>query len=319
MPDNLSPPLTPAEQKYFDTGGQSDPGAASDAAPVIVPDAPQPAPDAQADPATPGVADAPVAPHPQQNAPRTVPVEALSEERERRRKAEERYQRDIGKLTERLDTLQRIATAQPQADAPKVPSWDEAPLDAGRATTARVEATAAELQRMRQDIDQRNNFENFRNAYAAQAADYTGKQTDFPEAYRHFTSSLAGELNAAGYTDPAFIAAEVQRMELAIAGKAMQDGVNPAERIYAVAKLRGYAQRQAAPIAAAQPAAQPQADAAAQLRTLAGGQTAARSLASSGAPTDPNLSLKKLLEMDDDEFGKMDEKTWRRVMGAERP
>jgi len=230
-----------------------------------------------------------------------VPSSRLREETERRRASEQRYQRDMGKLEERLNLLQRAVTP---ADQPKAPDWDTAPLDAGK----RLEADVRQI--LQRDAH-RDQMESFRNSYAAHAQNFAREHQDFGQAYHHFIQSIAGELQDAGWTDPGVVAQEIQRMEAAIASKAMRDGVNPAERIYAVAKRRGYQ----ATNGAQQPGA---GDGKQHVETLQRGQQAAASTARAGNAPPANLTLNKLLEMDDHDFAEIatNPRKWRQIMGG---
>jgi len=259
---------------------------------TLAPDSPEPAPKPEVAPEPSPEPAAPAKPE------AMVPSARLREEADKRREVEQRYQRDMGKLEERLNRLQQVVT-KPE-DQPKAPDWDTAPLDAGK-------ALAKDMQEVRQILQQRDHTENFRNAYAAQAQQFAAKQPDFGQAYQHFVSSIAGELNDAGWTDPAIIAQEVQRMEAAIASKAMQDGVNPAERIYAVAKRRGFA----APAANTNGATEEKV-----VETLRKGQNAATSTAGAGGSPSTGMSLAKLLEMDDTDFAKVSDRDWKKIMGG---
>lgn len=223
-----------------------------------------------------------------------VPSSRLREETEKRREIEQRYQRDFGKMEERLTALQRAM----QPEQPKAPDWDTAPLDAGK-------KLEQEVRQILERDTQREQQQNFTRAYASHAQQFAATQPDFPAAYQHFVRSVAEELNDAGWTDPVIVEQEIRRLEASIATKAMQDGKNAAERIYAVAKRRGYAQ--------AAPATDTAAD---DIAITQRGAVASRSVGGGGKTPTAGLTMAKLLDMDDDDFAKVSNRDWKRAMGG---
>jgi uncharacterized membrane-anchored protein YhcB (DUF1043 family) len=223
-----------------------------------------------------------------------VPSSRLREEAAKRREAEERYQRDIGKLQERLDALQRAM--QPKPEETKAPDWDTAPLDAGK-------ALAEKVQRIEQQTVQQQQEANFKRVYSAKAAEFAAETPDFQQAYQHYTTSLVNELRATGLPDPE---GEALRLETVIAINALNAGINPAQRIYELGKLRGYAPKAAEA---------PSSDATKTVETLQRGTAAARSIGGAGAAPANTLTLNRLLEMDDDDFAKVSDRDWRKAMG----
>jgi hypothetical protein len=98
--------------------------------------------------------------------------------------------------------------------------------------------------------------------------------------------------------------------ETAIVARAFQDGVNPAERIYAIAKSRGYkAAEEESPLASNE-----NKQIMDKLDQLDKGIKNSRSLGniSGSAPTSQSLTLEKLAMMDDDDF----DRNWNKVMKA---
>lgn len=245
-----------------------------------------------------------------------VPLPALQEERQRRKELQERLEAverqrvaDMAKLDERLRILQG---AQHQ---PETPSVDQDPVGAIK----RLDGTV-------QEVAQRLQAEEHHRAltarYQAAAGEFSAKTPDFQAAYAHLMNVRSAELAAAG-VPPDQIPMWIQRGELNMAAQALQQGINPAERAYGIAKALGYRPAEAQPAAATPspaPSSSPapaQPDAAAQLATIAGGRDASASLAAAGgSPAAGTLTLETLLKMDDDEFARLDPKKWRAAMGG---
>jgi hypothetical protein len=92
--------------------------------------------------------------------------------------------------------------------------------------------------------------------------------------------------------------------------KAFEDGVNPAERMFAVAKRRGYT----AP--SVEPEHKPQDVVAAQekVKQIEAAQRATPAMGGSGVK--PKLSLQAISQMSDEEFAALD---WEKTMGSLTP
>lgn len=96
------------------------------------------------------------------------------------------------------------------------------------------------LQKQRQYQEQQMRQSQFVNAYRASAAEFAKEQSDFNEAYTFLEKARINEYIAAGYT-PQEASYLLQEDEMAVAAKAFKDGANPAERIYNLARARGFA------------------------------------------------------------------------------
>lgn len=165
---------------------------------------------------------------------------ALHEERARRRETQDRIARMEGRFQQMLE-------GAPHPEEPKIPAPEE---DLAGHITARLNQTeralAEALERNRQ-IDARNyqasQTDQVLNRYRAEAAAFAAKEPSFTSAYSALVQSRIEDYTAAGFR--ADEAANIAyQEELAIAHKAHADGVNPAERIYALAKRRGLVKAQ---------------------------------------------------------------------------
>ncbi len=290
--------------KYFESGGESGLGE--------TPEEP-----------TEGLKDEPVAEteeeveseaEPDQKAERNYKAMA-HEERERRKEMNKQLQDQQAKVQKLEQTFQRMMEqaqyqqqqAQLQQQQAMEPSFEEDPLNALRRDQERIKQalqqqhqTVAEQQRMAQ---MEQNQQNFVNRYHDSAQSYAKEQTDFKEAYAFLNNQRLTELKDGGFTDQ-----EAKQIiledEMSIVSRAFNDGVNPAERVYKIAKARGY-QVVANKVDAANTAEQ-------RIAQLEKGVAASKSLGSAGGKSDKGaLTLEAVANMDDDEFARVD---WNKLM-----
>ncbi|MGE3710037.1 MAG: hypothetical protein AB7G35_10215, partial [Hyphomicrobiaceae bacterium] len=158
---------------------------------------------------------------------RTVPYVALREERQKRQKErEERL-----KLEGRLQIMEQEwrKSRDPAPEQPK----ELDPL-------AKLESVHkfAEEERLRRDTEGQRRA--LLTQYETAAREYEAEQPDFREAYGYLVSHRVAELREMGH-DAATAQEIAQNNELAIVNLAFSQGASPAERLYKLAKLRGYA------------------------------------------------------------------------------
>ena len=307
----LLPEFTPAEQAHLDSKGD---------APIDAPATPAPA--AQESPSAPAETPAPAAdvsretsPAEQPEAPGPVPYAALKEERERRKGLEKRLQDEAqtrARLEGRLAAVEQ--TIKPVSPPPGPLDPTQNPIETLQDLVQFKQQTVEERQRAGQ-------FEQFTGAYAQSAREFSAKTPDFGAAYNFAITGQLAELQAAGYSQDQ-AQNIVQQYEIAIVSKAFQDGVNPAERLYAFAQTRGYKKADPAPVvdpavAAQEKAAAAMGEAAKKLGTIARGQAAGKSLSGAGGASVDTMTIESLLAMDDEEFGKLSPKAFRRIAGGE--
>jgi len=153
------------------------------------------------------------------------------------------------RLAQLQDTLNRTNQQAPQPAAPpeEIPDPDEDPLGYQQYKINKLEQTIksqSDYLRQQHEYTQRTQQEAaFREQYKAQAQEYAQKQPDFMDAYSYLMSSRLQEHLAAGFSEQ-----QAQQLlvedEIAVASLAFKDRVNPAERIYSIAKARGYVPNQ---------------------------------------------------------------------------
>lgn len=260
----------------------------------------------------------------------TVPLAAVREERERRRKAEKALQEvqiksaaEQARAEARLQLLTEAVTEAtrpppPVAAAPDpIPDFDEDPrghilktleaqnrhLQEIRGAVGKQEAVGQQFQEQQQRQAQ---FAELSRWSTAQEMALSASNVEYDPARQFLVESRHAELQAMGYADPAQRQQIIGNDVLQLAILARQQGGNFAERVLDMAKHRGFR----APAAAPKPAdgsveiAEPSA-AAARSATQARGQDMATSLGSSGgAPRGP-MTAARLVAMDDASFEKV--------------
>ena len=240
---------------------------------------------------------------------KVVPLGALHEERERRKELSTRLEQEAEKrarMEERFNMLvQHIQNQSANQNQSKPIDKEADPVGYFDQKTQTVEKELADFKAWRQQQEQQGQQnaqrQQFVHAYGTQAQAFAVKQPDFKAAYDHFLTSVKEELIDAGFTDPNVIAQQLQSYEESIVGKAFQDKANPAERIYNLAKRRGYTPKGS--------------DAKATLDTVKAGQKAETSLSKTGGRSSNVVSLEQLAEISDPkEF----DKAWERLVGPSR-
>jgi hypothetical protein len=238
-----------------------------------------------------------------------VPLAALHAERATRKELQQR----LAQADERFQQFMAAKAAQaaqaqaaPAPAEPPPPSFDANPTAHLKAET---ESTKKTVEQIRAALAQRQLAElraaaqeQFTSRYHAAARDFAARTPDFMDAYKHACGDRDSELAELGYGDPELRRQIIAAEEAAIVGRALNDGVNPAERIYKLAHRRGY--RGAA-----------QRDAAARLEALARNQAMARSLSGAGGAAPMPPRLEDLANMSDDEFAAATRgANWRRLL-----
>ena len=213
-----------------------------------------------------------------------VPLAALHEEREKRKELK-------GKVEKMEQLFQQLQTQlKPGQEKPEV-TYEDDPFEYLKRQTDEVKTAHEEQKRQAAEY---NDFQSTVGTYQAKAAEFSQATPDFKDAYQHLVASRINEYQAMGY-DERVAQKMAQNDELAIVKKALEDEVNPAERMYQLAKVRGYSRKE---VAQEVPKQQPKLD------TIEKGLKASQSLSSMGGASPKSLSLEDLADMDcnSDEF-----------------
>lgn len=184
----------------------------------------------------------------------------------------------------------------------------------------------------RETIRLNDSFNEFRNAvtterqeeamastYRQAANQFARTEPNFGGAYHFLISHRMGQLRAAGWNDETKIAQQVVKEERGLVKAALEEEVNPAVRLFEMAKAAGFvpaAPKAAAPAAetkvpgaldgpaakAAAPASGKIPSVAEQVALAAQGAAAAVSLSTAGGAPMEQLTQAKLLAMPEEEF-----------------
>lgn len=290
--------LSPDETAYFESGGKTEiPGSEIIAEPEKIPDA------------------EPVKTEPEKiettNKPgdKTPPdrlLAAAHEERNKRKtvEAEKRaLETQLAELRGKFSIIERLQAPPQEQKAPPTAEDDIFGL------TNNNTATIAEIQKRLNADDDRRKSEgeqnSLTNAYRMDAAQFRAKSPDFDAAYNHLLKTRADELIAMGYDDPAQLHQALTNDEMSIARMALGSNKSPAEIIYNLAKMRGYAKPEPKPDPdeAAKAAAAASKAASDKIETINRGQAANKSLSNTGGSAgDGDMTGEMLLKMPMDEF-----------------
>lgn len=238
-----------------------------------------------------------------------VPHAALHEERERRKASDAR----LALLEERTNLLlQNIGRAPQPVAAPDSNAQPEIVVPDERADPvghiiAKLQVQERELQTLRGGSQQQREAQQQAmviNAIQTQARALEGefKQAtpDYDAAIEFLVAKDSEELKALGYTDPAQRDAIIRQKGLQIAADAIQNRANPAERLYAIAKLRGFTGTPAAE----ETEQTAQNGAAQRIATIANGQRQSRTLSGARGAAPQAMTASRLLEMSDADFSR---------------
>jgi hypothetical protein len=242
---------------------------------------------------------------------KVVPYGALHEERERRKELAQQN-KELQERTSRLETTFQKLMERANQTQEQVPNYDEDPLGALKYENEQIKRQIQyqnQLEQVRQQEQQYSQQEQqFRNAYRQAAGQFSKENTDFIDAYKHLVQSRFDEHLAAGF-DETTANRLIEEDEKAIATKAFQDGVNPAERIYKLAQIRGYQKSTPAPQQQTQKNVE-------KLANLEKGMNASKSLSNvSGKTAKSEITLAQVADMNEDEMTEfLSDKNWKKLM-----
>lgn len=228
-------------------------------------------------------------------ATKRVPLAELMEERRQRQAATEEL-RHLREMTDRGNARleQLMQTLQPRAPAEPAPDLNTDPVGYFQRQTAELARQVQELAQFKQRIEQTGQRstqeQQFYQAYHAQAAEFQQQAPDLGDAMKHLASSLRADYQAVGLT-PAEAQEQIDAQERFIVAKAMREGRNPVEAMYALAKARGYS------------GAQPAQNGQARMQAMQAGQAAARTTAGPArGDRFAGLTVETLASMSEAEF-----------------
>lgn len=233
---------------------------------------------------------------------------AFKAERHKRKELKEAFEAHAKKTAEMEAMLARMQenmeqqtrAQQEKERAPQVkevvPDPEEDPIGYQQYKIDKLEQSLTEQSKylkQQHEYSQRAAQENaFKQAYMNAAQQFSQKNNDFTDAYKFLTNARAQEHMAAGFSREEAESLLLEE-EAAIVAKAFKDKVNPAERMYNLAKNRGYS-------AKAAPASKGK-----SLTDIKKGMDNAKSLKSGGGQLpDKDFGLDDIDAMNFDEFDK---------------
>lgn len=249
-----------------------------------------------------------------------VPLGALQQERLKRQELQtqlETERQERVKLQSRTDQILQLQIQQmqqatqptQQEQAIEVPAFEDDP--AGHVTGLRLqfERELAQLRQFAQgqqgQQQQANQHQELAQWTTNQEVAFASTVPDYQDAYTHFASFKQAEYAALGL-DPATAQQQLMRDYTGLAAMARQQGRNPGEVMYTLAKAFGFKGKQPGANTSTQPPKVPNTS----LSTMAG----APEIEETGA-----LTAAKLSNMSDDEFSKMFKEMGRKANHNPRP
>lgn len=223
---------------------------------------------------------------------------ALHEERQRRKAEAARAAKAETELAEFKAKYQ-----QPQQEQSQYQPQNPLEVIALRQQQIDQYLTQQEQQRQAQVQDA-----EFRQKYSQSAEAFKQDAPDFGEAYNFLVNSRLQELSAIGYT-PEQAQQVLVDDERGIVNLAYQNEVNPAERIYNLAKMRGYAAKQTE-------VPQDNTEIEAKLDTIIKGQMANKNLPPASRSVNKDLTAAQLADMNVSVMGDSDfDSAWNKLFG----
>lgn len=299
-------PSDAAEAAELQQADGPEPSAPEPAAPA--PEPAKPAPPAEpakpappAEPAKPAAAAEP----PADTRPKFVPHAALHEERTRRQ-ALERELADLRRAPAAAPTPEIDPEVDPIGALKEIREWK---LNQG------------------QREEQHRQMQEFTQRVQAHEGDFAAATPDYGKAIEHLRAARASELKALGMPEQQ-IPQQLYKEAMDTANVAFQNGRNPGEVFYELAKTRGYALAAAppepppaaetlAPVAEDAALAKKKADSDAALDRIARGQQAGRKTAGAGGETpEAEMTLEKLAGLSGVAFDNAMEKHGKRLFGG---
>lgn len=170
-----------------------------------------------------------------------VPHAALHEEREARKAADKRSTEATEariRAEERMNLL--IQASQPKpVEKQSMPDPDKDALGALKYATQQLTDLQQQNERFTQQ-QQQQEVSRIAQQAAYQEQQFTAITPDYQDASGFLLNSRARELEAFG-ASPQQIQQQIEMEKFQLAQQALQSGRNPAEMVYTMAKLRGYA------------------------------------------------------------------------------
>lgn len=262
--------------------------------------------------------------------PPAVPYERFKEANDRRKEIERQAAEDRRRYEARLEEVLKLVPQPGQSEAKPaeqpLPDYNQDPAGYIVANMQRQGATIEQIHQELSRYKQREQEQQLITAVIARAdaaeKEYKIEHPEYDAAFAHLQQFHDGYLRSQGWVDPVQRAQKLMADKFAVVAAALQQGVNPAERLHRMAEAAGW--KPAAPppheaFVAERPAAAVPTPAE-QIQMAQRGQEHARALGAVRGNGPAPMTAAKLLEIPDDNFDEiikaMRSKAARPLMGA---
>lgn len=284
-------------EKFFETGELPESMKTAAPSPAAAP-APTPAPTpTPAAPATPDASTTAAIPS-AQPAPNTDAYDRLLRLAEDQRKA---LEDKVKSLQGTVDKLTATPAPDPETDPLGFINHQMKQLQDQLTALTTGQKDAQTLQ------EQQTQQQQFIGTVNAQIKAFEANTPDYQDAYRHMIQMRTQDYLDSGMTATEAKAA-VSNDELSIAARALQQGKNPAEIVYNMAKRYGYAKKDVPPT---------KEEGANKLDQIKKGLDASKTLDERGTPP-AEPSIENLENMSDADLNKLVEQDWEKVFGKSK-
>lgn len=236
---------------------------------------------------------------------KTVPLAALHEERERRKKADAKADavaKDFMAKQEKINKrLAEIFTGEEGGTSQEV-RFEDKPVEFLR---KQIDDQKGKTEKIEGFFQQQQAMQELQSYAASNVAVFKKEAPDYDEAYDFIRAERIGEIMDIYECDEAAAAQRVNEEELGFTLQCAREGRNPAKSLYAFAKRRGYKPSEG--------------DGEKKLDNLQKGMNGSKSLSSAAGKSPTGLTAEALLAMDDQEYSEFKKKhpeKFRQLMGA---
>lgn len=247
---------------------------------------------------------------------------ALEDELNKSREAQTRIDERLKIINEALATpeVDPAAAQRQQAEEDPEPNPETHIFEHNAWLSRQLQKTRQTLESFQQTSQDRDSEVQLATSYQNAAAQFAQSEPLFAQAYVYMIQQRLNELEVAGVADPKLREQQVVREEKGLVQAALKDGVNPAERIFKMAKLRGFVAKTPEPAPKPAPAAAvpgaldapvdltkapptaPVVSVKEQVELIKNGQQAALSLSDAGGSAPSELTREMLANMPQEEF-----------------
>lgn len=167
---------------------------------------------------------------------------ALKQEREKRKGINKELENTKGQLQQLQEMVGRLIGPDNGENENQI-KYEDDPIEYLRQSQEKILQQLQEKGKQEEAIKQQQQYENAQRqligSYQNAATQYRKENPEFDNAYKFLVEGRMKEYTAAGYSEQE-ATMMLQEDELAIVSKSLTDEANPAERIFQLAKARGY-------------------------------------------------------------------------------